>query len=120
MYGIEQEDVYGGGAPWLTEFEDEVACLLGKDAALFCPSGVMAQLIALKIHAQTAEKQRSSSHAGSDVGTLQGGSFLVHPSSHLLLHEKKAHKELIGFDAVPVGIFEVTTRRSHVAVQLLF
>lgn len=82
----------------------------------------MAQLIALKIHAQTAEKQRSlsSRDGGSDAGTLQGRSFLVHPSSHLLLHEKSAHKELIGFDAVPVGIFEVTDGRNHAAVPQPF
>lgn len=64
MYGIEQQDVYGGKAPWMADFETEVASTLGKEAAVFCPSGVMAQLIALKIHAGSGgenAQNRSSS-----------------------------------------------------------
>lgn len=94
----------------MTEFESDVASLLGKEAALFCPSGVMAQLIALKIHAQAARKRSSHTADGRHGGRE---SFLVHPSSHLLLHENDAHKELIGFDAVNVGVFEVKKIETH-------
>lgn len=118
-YGIDKQDVYGGSAPWLTEFETEVASTLGKEAALFCPSGVMAQLIALKIHATTAAKTGEArvpppdkgGAAGTGEGGLEGvkprGSFLCHPSSHILLHEEGAHEELLGFKAVSVGDIEV-------------
>lgn len=97
----------------MAEFESEVASLLGKEAALFCPSGVMAQLIALKIHARATTKP--SSHTGS-VGHRGRGSFLVHGSSHLLLHEHDAHKELIELDAVKVGVFEVKSMSKSTCV----
>src|SRR5207253_848799 len=41
----ERPDVYGSG-PLIEEFEKEIAELLGREAALFCPSGTMAQQIA--------------------------------------------------------------------------
>jgi threonine aldolase len=44
------EDHYGGGE-LINNFEAEVATLLGKPAAVFMPSGTMAQQIALRIHA---------------------------------------------------------------------
>ena len=83
-------DVYGSGA-WLSAFEAEMASAMGKKAGLFFPTGVCAQLAALCIH------------AGGVANTATGGlprmrpSFVVHPSSHLLLHEHDAAKELLGF-----------------------
>jgi threonine aldolase len=44
----ELPDQYGGGAV-LAEFEAQIAELLGKEAAVFMPSGTMAQQIALRI-----------------------------------------------------------------------
>lgn len=98
-----------------------MASTLGKEAALFCPSGVMAQLIALKIHATTAATKTSGARVpypakgGVAGGTgedgrgevMSGGSFMCHPSSHILLHEERAHEELLGFTAVSVGDAEV-------------
>ena len=40
-----------GNSDLMTNFEAEVATLLGKPAAVFMPSGTMAQQIALRIHA---------------------------------------------------------------------
>lgn len=122
LYEIEQQDVYGGGAAWMSDFESEVASTLGKEAAVFCPSGVMAQLIALKIHAsERGARRRRLPGAPSmdeevlgarraidyDMGAHQEESLLCHPSSHLLLHEQGAYEKLIGFEAVLVGDLEV-------------
>src|SRR5437899_10127014 len=46
----ERADMYGRGAI-ITDFEARVAELLGKEAAVFMPSGTMAQQIALRIWA---------------------------------------------------------------------
>src|SRR5438270_8915342 len=51
----EEPDRYGEGS-LINDFECEIARLLGKDAAVFMPSGTMAQQIALRIW---AEKHRT-------------------------------------------------------------
>jgi threonine aldolase len=79
-------DRYGDGGA-VTTLESEVAALLGKPAAVFMPSGTMAQQIALRIHC--------------DRRNLQ--TFGCHPTSHLLLHEDDAARRLHGLTAVPVG-----------------
>jgi threonine aldolase len=48
-----ESDIYGAG-PLIAEFEAEIAALLGKEAALFLPSGTMAQPIALRVWADRA------------------------------------------------------------------
>ena len=79
-------DVYGSGA-LLEDLERDVAARLGKPAAVFMPSGTMAQQIALRLHAE----QR---------GTR---SFACHPTCHLELHERRAHSRLHGLDACLLG-----------------
>ncbi|KAJ1434499.1 beta-eliminating lyase-domain-containing protein [Ochromonadaceae sp. CCMP2298] len=83
-------DVYGdygtsADTSYLRAFEKEVGAFFGKEDALFLPSGVMAQLIALQIHCQ--DKARA---------------FVCHHSSHLLLHEQDAYRHLVGVEAVVV------------------
>ncbi|WKE66997.1 beta-eliminating lyase-related protein [Gallaecimonas kandeliae] len=82
----EEADVYGSGA-LITDFEAEVARLLGKEAALFLPSGTLAQPMALKIW---AEEQRSPYVA-------------LHATSHLELHEQKGFEILYGLKGVTLG-----------------
>lgn len=48
LEGSEYLDAYGN-SPDLAAFEAEVAELFGKEAAVFMPSGTMAQQIALRI-----------------------------------------------------------------------
>src|SRR6478736_4911133 len=68
----ERADMYGRGAI-ITDFEARIAELLGKEAAVFMPSGTMAQQIALRIWADR-----------------QGGRTIAfHPTCHLELHEEK-------------------------------
>jgi threonine aldolase len=80
-------DVYGdfgkgANASWLRAFEGEVATLLGKEDAIFVPSGVMAQQIALCIHRGARQSFPPS--------------FICHHTSHLLLHEAEGYATLLG------------------------
>lgn len=72
-------DVYGEGGE-VTALESEVAQLLGKEAAVLMPSGIMAQQAALRSWAD-----RSSTDA-----------IAVHGMSHLVVHELDALPELHG------------------------
>lgn len=63
--------------------EADVATRLGKKAALWFPTGTMAQGVAARIHA-----------AQTGHGTL-----LLHPSSHLELHEEQGYREAHGLRA---------------------
>jgi len=45
-----------GDEPTINELEIEGAKLLGKEAALFCPSGVMANQIAIRIHTRPGDE----------------------------------------------------------------
>jgi threonine aldolase len=84
--GDEQPDRYGEG-PLINDFECEVASLLGKEAAVFLPSGTMAQQIALRIWADQRHKQLVA----------------FHPTCHLELHEEKGYQMLHGLHPKLVG-----------------
>ena len=79
-------DRYGDGGV-VAELEAEVRELLGKPAAVFMPSGTMAQQIALRIHAD---------RTGRRV-------VLWHPASHLALHEDQATERLHHLRPRPIG-----------------
>lgn len=79
-------DVYGKGE-LIESLEVEMANLLGQEAAVFLPSGTMAQCIALRIWSDRAGK--------SAVG--------FHATSHLELHEFKAYQELHNLSGVILG-----------------
>lgn len=79
-------DRYGGGE--LAErLERRVAGLLGKEAAVWMPTGTMAQQIALRIHAE---------RMGRDV-------VAFHPQCHLEAHEEGAYRVLHGLRASLLG-----------------
>jgi threonine aldolase len=79
-------DAYGQGGA-LEALETEVAALFGKAAAVFMPSGTMAQQIALRIHA---------GRSGRDA-------VAFHPTCHLEVHEQKAYSVLHRLQARLVG-----------------
>lgn len=83
---IESIDLYGKGE-FLNEFEKELAELVGMEEALFLPSGVMAQLIAVKIYADE----------------MNNNKFSCHETCHLIKHEEDAYKYLINCEAVIIG-----------------
>jgi threonine aldolase len=82
----ERADRYGEGER-LERLERRTAELLGKDAAVFMPSGTMAQQIALRIWCD-----RRGLHT-----------VAFHPTCHLELHEEKAYARLHGLHATLVG-----------------
>lgn len=97
--GVTKQDINGDfnltpETSSLRQFEAEVATYLGKEDALFVPSGIMAQNIVLAI----AKKQSKLSR------------FICHWSSHFLIHEHNAYEELLNMTAdviAPEELFEV-------------
>jgi threonine aldolase len=79
-------DRYGAGGA-VEALEKQVCKLLGKPAAVFMPSGTMAQQIALRIHAD-----RRNTRA-----------VAWHPTCHLEIHEDKAYQRLHGLVGANVG-----------------
>lgn len=79
-------DVYGQGA-LINDFEQQLAQMCGKPAALFLPSGTMAQPMALRIW---ADHKRSPYVA-------------MHATSHLKLHEHNGFEVLYGLKGVTLG-----------------
>ena len=79
-------DAYSAG-PAIGQLERRVAGLLGKEAALWFPKGIVAQQAALLVHAAAR---------GSDVVAL-------HPRSHLALDEGDAVQRLAGLTVATAG-----------------
>ena len=81
-----EPDHYGAGAV-VDRLERRVAEMLGHEAAVFMPSGTMAQQIALRIW--------------SDRVGIPHVAF--HPLCHLELHERHAFRRIHGLDATLLG-----------------
>ncbi len=79
-------DVYGEGE-LLQSFERKVADLLGFEAAVFCITGTMTQVTALRL------------------ACMERGSRLValHPTAHIFKHERGNHQLLDHFQAIQLG-----------------
>ncbi|GAB5534574.1 MAG: GntG family PLP-dependent aldolase [Rubricoccaceae bacterium] len=78
------DDVFGED-PTVHQLEARVAALLGKEAAVFVPSGVMGNQIALRVH------------------TRAGDEVVVPERSHLYHYEAAAPAALWGVQLRPVG-----------------
>lgn len=83
---VTHHDVYGAGA-LIERFEQQVADTLGMEAAVFCISGTMAQVTALRL--ACADRARPL--------------VALHPTSHIFVHEKANYQLLNHFTALPVG-----------------
>lgn len=92
--GEERPDVYGAGE-FLQSFEAEVAGMFGKQAAVFMPSGTMAQQIALRIWCD--RKTRST--------------VAMHPTSHLEYAEHSGYQFLHGIHRIHFGAPEMLRQR---------
>jgi threonine aldolase len=79
-------DRYGEGGA-VAELEEEVARLLGKQAAVFLPSGTMAQQSVLRVHADRRQRK----------------TVVFHPMCHLDRHEGEAYQRLHGLTGRPAG-----------------
>jgi threonine aldolase len=79
-------DYYGiGGA--VTELETEIAALLGKQSALFFPTGTMAQQTTIRVHADRRQRR----------------TVVFHPACHMETNEERAYQHLHGLFAKPAG-----------------
>ncbi len=85
-------DRYGGGA-LIDAFEEKVAALLGKEAAVYMPSGTMAQQIALRVWSDR-------------VGVPD---IAMHPTAHLELHEQRGYARLHRLAATLLGVADRPT-----------
>ncbi len=81
-----RRDAYGKGG-FVNVLESEIAELMGKEAAVYMPSGTMAQQIALRIWSDRAQNK----------------SVAFHPLCHLQIHEHMAYQELHHLEAVLLG-----------------
>lgn len=79
-------DRYGEGGV-VAALENEMATLLGKPAALFLPSGTMAQQSVLRVHADQRHRR----------------TVVFHPMCHLERHEEQGYQRLHGLIGRPVG-----------------
>ncbi|WP_019415753.1 low specificity L-threonine aldolase [Paenisporosarcina sp. TG20] len=77
-YGGHQEsDIYGSGKI-IEDFQEKMASYLGKEAAVFYPSGTMAQQIALRMWCDKKGIQKVA----------------YHPLAHIEIHEENVLREL--------------------------
>jgi threonine aldolase len=79
-------DRYGAGGV-VAALEDEIAGLLGKPAAVFMPSGTMAQQAVLRVHADRRGRR----------------TIAFHPMCHLEQHEGQAFRRLHQLFGRPAG-----------------
>lgn len=79
-------DIYGSGAV-IADFEQKIANVCGKEAAVFFPSGTMAQQIALRIWCDRKGVKRVA----------------YHPLCHLEIHEEDGLKKLHGIQTILLG-----------------
>jgi threonine aldolase len=77
------DDVFGEDPSVLT-LEAEIASRLGKEAALFVPSGTMGNQIGVRLHCQS------------------GDEFLADSQCHILHYEQAAYAQLFGVAARPI------------------
>ncbi|MGO8960294.1 MAG: threonine aldolase family protein [Streptosporangiaceae bacterium] len=81
-----QPDNYGQGGV-VADLEAEVSALLAKPAAVFLPTGVMAQQAVLRVHADDRNRR----------------TVIFHPMCHLQQHEEQAYQRLHGLIGRPAG-----------------
>lgn len=73
--------------PAIEHFESKIAELFGKQAAMWCSTGTLAQGIAARIYADKRPNQP----------------LLLHCTSHLQLHEEDGYRHAHGLDARTIG-----------------
>lgn len=81
--GDMESDIYGSGKI-IENFQNKMATLLGKESAVFFPSGTMAQQIALRIWCDRKKLKKVA----------------YHPLCHLEIHEQDGLKELHHIESV--------------------
>ncbi|MEM8977051.1 MAG: threonine aldolase family protein [Pseudomonadota bacterium] len=103
MMAAEVGDEQHGSDPTVRALCEKVAALLGKEAAIFLPSGTMCNVIAILVHCQ------------------KGQEVVAHETSHILTSEGGAHAALAGVQIHPLkgpaGTFDSETLREAVRAK---
>ncbi|MFK5855136.1 MAG: beta-eliminating lyase-related protein, partial [Bacteroidota bacterium] len=86
QYVKEKADGYNQG-PLIDKLEHRVAKLLGKEKALFFHKGIAAQLVALKVVAESKNNNK----------------VILHPNSHIAGDENNAYQVLMGLRGIELG-----------------
>ncbi len=94
MGGTEFQDSYGSGEH-IESFESDIAEMFDKEAAVFMPSGTMAQQIALRIWCERANNF----------------TLAMHPSSHLEFAEQLGYQFLHNMHRLQFGVPEFLSER---------
>lgn len=85
MAGAQVGDDCYGDDPTVLALEARVCALLGKQAAVFLPTGTMANQIALRVHCRP------------------GQTVACHPTAHVRIHEDASAAALNGVQLMPIG-----------------
>ncbi|MEM8857292.1 MAG: beta-eliminating lyase-related protein [Chloroflexota bacterium] len=83
LNGDEIADRYGSG-DYLQAFEAEIAEMFGKEAAVFMPSGTMAQQIAMRIWCEKRSNYTVAMHPRSHLETAEHAGYLFLHNIHRL------------------------------------
>ncbi|MFZ3577798.1 threonine aldolase family protein [Virgibacillus sp. DJP39] len=107
--GEEESDHYGSGKI-INDFQNKMARYLGKESAVFFPSGTMAQQIALRIWCDEKGMKKVA----------------YHPLSHVEIHEQDGLKELHQIESVlladknsVIGLEDVVQMEETISCLLL-
>jgi threonine aldolase len=96
LKGLKEEKYCRGVG--ISQLESKIAKTFGKDAALWCPTGTLAQSIAIQIHGGKTGRNR----------------IHMHPSCHILIHENRGFEHAHGFTEIVSGQWRETLRAEHV------
>ncbi|WP_419896923.1 threonine aldolase family protein [Roseomonas sp. USHLN139] len=100
MMAAEVGDEQHGDDPTVHALNDRMAALLGKQAAMFLPSGTMCNVIAILTHCRPGEE------------------VLAHETAHILSSEGGTHAALAGVQINPLrgprGMFDADTLRAAI------
>lgn len=107
--GNMESDIYGAGK-LIEDFQDRIAQYLGKESAVFFPSGTMAQQIALRIWCDKKGLKKVA----------------YHPLCHLEIHEEDGLKELHHIEPIlladksrPIQLEDVLNMNEDISCLLL-
>ncbi|RKK06135.1 low specificity L-threonine aldolase [Pseudoroseomonas wenyumeiae] len=100
MMAAEVGDEQFGDDPTVNELCDRMAALMGKEAAMFLPSGTMCNVVAILTHCRPGEE------------------VLAHETAHILSSEGGVHAALAGVQINPLqgarGMFSAETLRAAI------
>src|SRR4029077_5089239 len=96
--GLAEDDYSRGGG--VSELEARMAALLGKEAAVFMPSGTLANHLALRLLARTGRR------------------VLVQQASHLYNDEGDCAQQLSGLTLVPLAAGRATFSLDEAAAEI--